>query len=82
MNQTTENKQTDLLFPFLPASVAVYQGKARMGKKKRTKKAIAKLPYCVYIQILLCRVLIHQLELSAASEKHALIPSESRKLAD
>lgn len=39
MNQTTENKQTDLLFPFLPASVAVYQGKARMeGKKKKKNK--------------------------------------------
>lgn len=39
-NPTTENKQIDLLFPFLPASVAVYQAKARMGKKATRKKKV------------------------------------------
>jgi len=68
MNPVTENKQIDLLFPFLPASVAVYQGNART--KKRIKKDIAKFLYSVCTQILPCRILI-QLKLSVASEEHA-----------
>lgn len=65
------NKQINLLFSLLPASVAVYHGKARMKKKKKNKKTLAKLPYCACIQILLCRILIHRLKLRAASEQHA-----------
>lgn len=63
------NKQINLLFSLLPASVAVYHGKARMKGEKKNKKALAKLPYCVCIQILLCRILIHHLKFGAASEK-------------
>lgn len=37
-NPTTENKQIDLLFPFLPASVAVYQAKQEWGKKPQGRK--------------------------------------------
>lgn len=71
-NPTTENKQIDLLFPFLPASVAVYQGKARMGGEKSSgEKCIAKFSYCVCTQIFPCRILIHHLKLSVASEERA-----------
>lgn len=43
----------------------------RKKEKKKEQKTLAKLPYCACIQFLLCRVLIHRLKLSAASEQHA-----------
>lgn len=84
-NPTTENKQIDLLFPFLPASVAVYQGKARMGgentqgKKKKVllNFLIVFVPKSFHAEFWFISWNSMWLEKNVLS-----IASESRKLAD
>lgn len=83
MNPTTENKQIDLLFPFLPASVAVYQGKARMGGKKNHKKKVLLNFLIVFVPKSFHAEFWFISRNSMWLEKNVLsIASESKKLAD
>lgn len=83
-NPTTENKQIDLLFPFLPASVAVYQGKARLGGKKPQEKKKVLLNFLIVFVPKSFHAEFWFISWNSMwLQKNVLsIASESRKLAD